>query len=171
MSQHVFEKFYPSSAPLSLFDRLSLVSYRLFRAPAEQLSKWIPQMRDDLLKSDMRITPVGLAAVALFSATLTGIVALGIVAWAAFSHHSIFYLVAISPFVVLVLVTNAPKVSKSNRGSSLDNEMPFLVGYMAILAGGGLSLIDTLRQISEIDVFRAAAKEAKRMLIDIDVFG
>ena len=128
-------------------------------------------MRDDLLKSDIRVTPVGLIAVALFSATMSGIVALGIILWAAFAHYSLFYLVAITPFVVFVLVINGPKVSRSSRGSALDNEMPFLVGYMSVLAGGGLSLIDTLRQISEMSVFQAGAREAKRILIDIDVFG
>jgi len=128
-------------------------------------------MRDDLLKSDMRVTPVGLVSVALFSAMISGIVALGIMAWAAFTPYSYLYLVGVAPFVVFVLVMNGPKLSKSSRGSALDNEMPFLVGYMSILAGGGLSLIDTLRQISEADVFGAAAREAERILIDIDVFG
>jgi flagellar protein FlaJ len=171
LSQHVFEKFYPTSAPLSPFDKLSLVSYRLFRAPAERISKWIPRMREDLLKSDMRVTPVGLVALALFSTTISAIVTIGVVLWAVFAHHTLFELVAVTPFVVFLLVLNGPKLSKSTRGSALDNEMPFLVGYMAILAGGGLSLIDTLREISEIEVFKAAGKEAKRMLIDIDVFG
>ncbi|HEY6283479.1 MAG TPA: type II secretion system F family protein [Nitrososphaerales archaeon] len=128
-------------------------------------------MRDDLLKSGLRVTPVGLVAVALFSAMVSGILAAGVIAWAAFTHHPYFFLAGVAPFAVFLMVLNAPKVSKSSRGSALDNEMPFLVGYLSVLAGGGLSLIETLRQISEIDVFKAAAKEAKRMLIDIDVFG
>jgi archaeal flagellar protein FlaJ len=171
MSQKVFDRFYPSSAPLSLFDRLSLVSYRLFRAPAEFITNRIPLMRDDLLKSDMRITSVGLVAVALFSATVSGIAALGIIVWALLTKHPYLYLVAVAPVVAFASVINGPKLSKSTRGAALDNEMPFLVGYMAILAGGGLSLVDSLRQISELQVFSAAKKEAKRVLIDIDVFG
>lgn len=110
-------------------------------------------------------------AVALFSAMISGIVALGVIAWAALTHNPYFFLAAVAPFIAFLSVLNGPKLSKSSRGSALDNEMPFLVGYMSILAGGGLSLIDTLRQISEMDVFQAAAKEASRMLIDIDVFG
>lgn len=128
-------------------------------------------MRDDLLRSDLRVTPVGLVAVALFSSVVSAIICVGIIIWAAFAHLPILYLVALTPLVIFLLVINEPKLSKSTRGAALDNEMPFLVGYMAILAGGGLTLIDTLRQISEMDIFAAASKEAKRVLIDIDVFG
>ena len=170
-SQQVFERFYPTSAPLSAFDRLSLVSYRLFRIPAERISKGIPLLRDDLLRSNLRVTPVGLVAVALFSSVVSAFVALGVIAWVPFKPHSYLYLVGIAPFVVFIMIINGPKMSSSSRGSALDNEMPFLVGYMSILAGGGLSLIDTLRQISEMDIFGAGSKEAKRILIDIDVFG
>jgi len=114
---------------------------------------------------------VGLVAVALFSATLSGIAALGIIAWAAAWSHPYFFLVGVAPLVAFTVVINGPKISQSSRGSALENELPFVVGYMSILAGGGLSLVDTLRQISEMDIFRAASKEARRVLIDIDVFG
>jgi archaeal flagellar protein FlaJ len=102
---------------------------------------------------------------------ISGIAALGVIIWAASTPYSYLYLVAIAPLVVFALVMNGPKISKSSRGSDLDNELPFLVGYMSILAGGGLSLIDTLRQISEANIFSAASREARRILIDIDVFG
>lgn len=171
MSQQVFDRFYPTSAPLSLFDRVSLVSYRLFRSPSEWISKSIPLLREDLLKSDLRVTPVGLVAVAIFSAVISEFAALGVVVWAAFSHRPYVYLVALAPVLSFVLVINSPKLSKSTRGSALDNEMPFLVGYMSVLAGGGLSMIETLRQISEMQIFKAGSKEAKRILIDIDIFG
>jgi len=167
----VFERFYPSTAPLTLFDRFSLVSYRVFRAPAERVSRGIPLLNDELLKSNLRVTPVGLVSVALFSTLISGITSLGIILWATGTRYTFLYLVGIAPFIVFLLVINGPKLSKSNRGSALDNELPFVVGYMSILAGGGLSLVDTLRQISDMSIFSAAGREAKRILIDIDVFG
>jgi flagellar protein FlaJ len=117
------------------------------------------------------VTPVGLVSVALFSALLSGVVSLGIIAWAATTRFSFLYLVGVTPLVVVLLVLNAPRISKSGRAAALENELPFVVGYMSILSGGGLTLIDTLRQVSEIDIFPAASKEARRILIDIDVFG
>ena len=167
----MFERFYPSSAPLSLFDRFSLVSYRVFKTPAEWISKSIPLLKDDLLKSNLRVTPVGLISVALFSTVISAIASLGIILWATGTPYTFLYLVGVTPFLVFVLVMNGPRLSKSSRGAALDNELPFVVGYMSILAGGGLSLVDTLRQIADMGIFSAASNEAKRILIDIDVFG
>lgn len=167
----MFERFYPSFAPLSLFDRFSLVSYRVFKTPAEWISKSIPLLKDDLLKSNLRVTPVGLISVALFSTVISAIASLGIILWATGTPYTFLYLVGVTPFLVFVLVMNGPRLSKSSRGAALDNELPFVVGYMSILAGGGLSLVDTLRQIADMGIFSAASNEAKRILIDIDVFG
>jgi archaeal flagellar protein FlaJ len=171
LSQQVFERFYPSSAPLSVFDRLCLVAYWVFKIPAERISKSIPLLNDDLLKSNLRVTPVGLVAVALFSTAISAVAALGVIVWAAGTPYSFLYLVGVAPLIVFVLVMNGPGLSRSSRGAALDNELPFVVGYLSILAGGGLSLVDTLRQIADMDVFSAASREAKRVLIDIDVFG
>lgn len=131
----------------------------------------MPLLKDDLLKSNLRVTPVGLISIALFSTLLSGIVAVGITVWASFTPFTFLYLVGVVPFVVFLIVLNGPRLSKSSRAAALENELPFVVGYMSILAGGGLSLIDTLRQIGDLSIFPAASKEAKRILIEIDVFG
>lgn len=148
-----------------------MVAYKVFRAPAERITGGIPLLKDDLMKSNLRVTPVGLVAVALFSTAISAIAALGVIIWAAGTPYSFVYLVGVAPFVVFVLVMNGPGMSRSSRGAALDNELPFVVGYMSVLAGGGLSLVDTLRQIADMDLFSAASKEAKRIMIDIDVFG
>jgi archaeal flagellar protein FlaJ len=131
----------------------------------------MPDLKEDLLKSNLRVTPVGLISVAFFLTVVSAAVSLGVVLWAAGTPFTFLYLVGVSPIVVFLLVLNAPKVSQSGRAAALENELPFVVGYMSILAGGGLTLIDTLRQISEIEIFPAASKEARRILIDIDMFG
>ena len=47
-----------------------------------------------------------------------------------------------------------------------------LVGFLGVLAGGGVSPESTLRRIArEAKIFPASAKEARRILIDIEVFG
>jgi archaeal flagellar protein FlaJ len=117
------------------------------------------------------VTPVGLISVALFTVLVSAIASAGVIIWASRTPYSFLYLVGISPVILFLMVLNAPKLSQSGRSAALENELPFVVGYMSILAGGGLTLIDTLRQISEIEIFPAASKEAKRILIDIDMFG
>ncbi len=171
MSQQVFERLYPAPPTLSAFDRVSLVSYRIFKGPAGRIAKSIPLLRDGLLRSNMRVTPIGLISVALLATLISGIAVLGVIAWAVTTPFIFLYLLAPAPLIVFILIINGPKISRSSRGAALENELPFVVGYMSILAGGGLSLIETLRQISDMSIFPAASKEAQRILIDIDVFG
>jgi flagellar protein FlaJ len=97
--------------------------------------------------------------------------ATGLIGWTLDSPYKYLLFLTLVPILVFVFILNSPKMSKSSRAAALDNELPFVVGYMSILASGGLSLVETLRRISEISIFRAGSYEAKRILIDIDVLG
>ncbi|HUH99578.1 MAG TPA: type II secretion system F family protein [Nitrososphaerales archaeon] len=156
---------------MGLFDKVSLFSFKVFRRPAGRLARTMPTLREDLLRSNMRVTPVGLISVAFLATLSSALVVTGIVAWALSSGFTILLLLVIVPPVVFAFTLNTPKFSASSRASAVDNELPLVVGYMSILAGGGLSLIETLRRIADLQIFPAAAKEAKRILIDIDALG
>jgi flagellar protein FlaJ len=161
--------------PWTFFDRFTLVAFRIFSRPATRFTRSIPLLRDNILKSNLRITPEGLVSVAFFSALIT---ALGsaVGTYVAAARFGVFWplgvLVAI-PLIVMIftIVINAPKISASNRASSIDTELPFVIGYMSVLSGGGVSPLATLRRISEMKLFPASAKEAKRILVEVDVFG
>jgi flagellar protein FlaJ len=86
-------------------------------------------------------------------------------------HTSFLLLSFVAVPLVFILAINAPKLSASNRASAIDTELPFVIGYMSVLAGGGVSPLATLRRISEMKLFPASAKEAKRILVEVDVFG
>jgi archaeal flagellar protein FlaJ len=165
------ERRSPEDTSMGFFDRFSLFSYKIFSKPAARLAKSMPLLRDDLLKSNMRVTPTGLISVAFLATLISAIAASGIMVWALAASLPILLLVAVVPPIVFMLTLNSPKISQSSRSSSVDNELPFVIGYMSILAGGGLSLIDSLRRIADLGIFPAAAKEAKRILIDVDAFG
>lgn len=171
MSDQTFEHLAPAGPSLNVFDRISLVSYRIFKKPSDRIAKSIPTLRVDLLKSNMRETPEGLISVALFWTVISIIATVGVVAYALVAPFLYLLLIVPFPAVVFILILNLPKMSQSNRRNALDNELPFVVGYMSILAGGGMSLIDSFRHISELKIFPAASYEAKRILIDVDVFG
>src|SRR5207245_912004 len=65
-----------------------------------------------------------------------------------------------------------PKISASSRGAALENELPYLVGYITTLAEGGISPFVTIKRVARADaIFPAAAKEARRILMDIQVLG
>ena len=157
---------------LTFFGLVTSIAFRIFAYPATTLSRSIPLLRDNIMKSYLRITPEGLIADSLFFTTIAGILAaVGI--WVGFGIYHIPYFLALIAAVplVFVLIINAPKISASNRASSIDMELPFVVGYISVLAGGGVSPLATLKRISEMKLFPASAKEAKRILVEVNVFG
>jgi flagellar protein FlaJ len=161
--------------PLTSFDRFTSVAFKLFSRPATRFTRSIPLLRDDILKSNLRITPEGLVSVAFFSAFITAVAsAVGTYVVAARFGALWFLGVIIAiPAIIIVftLVINAPKISASNRAASVNTELPFVIGYMSVLAGGGVSPLTTLRRISQMNLFPASAKEARRILVDVDIFG
>ena len=157
---------------LTPFENFSRVSFRLFASPATRLTRSIPLLRDQILKSNLRITPEGLVGVAMFSTLITAI-ATGIGAYIGFGIYHVPYFLALFAAIplVFVFIINGPKISASTRANAINIELPFVVGYISVLAGGGVSPLATLRRISDMKLFPASAKEAKRILVEVDVFG
>ena len=157
---------------LTFFDRLTALSYKIFGRYAEEVAARTPQLKEEILKSDLHIAPQGLVSVAIFLTTLSFVVAvLGSLTGLILGVPAAAFLL-ITPLLVFLLIWNAPKFSQFSRAAAFENELPFLIGFMAAMAGGGLSPIITLRRVAELSsVFPASSKEAKRILVDIDVFG
>jgi flagellar protein FlaJ len=157
---------------LGFFDRMTAFAYRIFGAQGRKIAASSPQMREEILKSNMRITPEGLFSLAFF-VTLLSLIPVAICAILAVVTGIVYlYLAALAPLIVFVMIWSAPKVSQGSRASAIDNEFPMLVGFLGVLAGGGVSPESTLRRIArEAKIFPASAKEAKRILVDIEVFG
>lgn len=157
---------------LTFFDKYTQAAFRLFSWPATRFTRSMPLLRDEILKSNLRITPEGLVSVALFSTLISGILAV-VISYASLAYfHSPFGLASIAAVpLVFMLIINGPKLSASNRAAAIDTELPFVIGYMSVLAGGGVSPLTTLRRIAEMKLFPAAAKEARRILVEVDVFG
>ncbi len=166
------EKKGKKKIPLTVFDRITRLAFRAFASQSTRLSQSFPLLRDNILRSNLRITPEGLIAVSLLATSLTSIiVAVSIyVGWFMLGIPYFLALLAAIPLVFLISI-NAPRLSASNRASAIDTELPFVIGYISVLSGGGVSPIATLRRISSIKLFPAAAKEAKRILLEVDVFG
>lgn len=54
---------------------------------------------------------------------------------------------------------------------NMESELPFTAGYMAILAGAGVSPERMLRSLAQIDVSLAVSQEAKTITRDVELFG
>jgi flagellar protein FlaJ len=82
-----------------------------------------------------------------------------------------FALAILAPVVVIGAGLTIPKMSQSNRASALEEEIAFVVGYLSVLITGGISPLELFRRLSTSTLYPAAAKEAKRILTMVDVFG
>lgn len=162
---------------LSLFDRFVSATFRVFSRPASRISDSMPDLRKQILKSNLRVSPEGLLSLALFAATVTAIATVPLAVYGflvlskAFLVGAIFLFLPFLVPMVFILVVNLPKASASARAAAIDTELPFVLGYMSVLAGGGVAPIETLRRISKMDTLPASSKEAKRLLLETDVFG
>jgi flagellar protein FlaJ len=161
-----------AKSPLTRFDRLTSICFRTFQYPSGRLSEAIPQLRDNIMRSNMRITPEALIALDIFFTIVSsGIIALGVYVGVVMFHVIYFLILPAAIPLVFVLILNFPRFSASNRGASIDNELPFVVGYLSVLAGGGVSPLAVLRRISKMTLFPASSREAKRILMETEVFG
>src|SRR5579875_145290 len=154
-------------------DRFIRLSMRLTRAPTMFLVKRIPGIRDDILRSNVNISPEGIISVAMFLAYLMIPVA-AVGAFVMYSMHFDLGIIAMPliPVIPLIGGISIYKVSASSRGSALENEIPYLIGYVTVLAGGGISPLVTIKRIAKAGkIFPAAAREARRILLDIEIFG
>ncbi len=163
-------------AELGPLDRLSGVAFRVFGRYANRIARGTPWLKDEILRSNMRITPEGLVALSFFGATLAIVGWLSELAVAVVVLNPILLLagsiLASTPALVFLLIMRSPRISQGSRSAALDSELPFMIGFIVVLAGGGVSPIASIRRIAKMsDIFPASAKEAKRILLDIDVFG
>jgi flagellar protein FlaJ len=158
---------------ITLFDRLLRFSLRYAYKPSRILASRLPQLRDDLQKSNMYISAEGIISITmLFMLICIPPVIVGMILLA---EAGLGIAIIALPVVIVVppiLMLNLPKISASSRASALENELPYVVGYITVLAGGGISPFVTIKRLSKADaIFPAAAKEARRILLDIEIFG
>ncbi len=164
---------------LTGFDKFVSATYRVFARPAGRIADSMPTLRAQLLKSNLRVSPEGLLSLALFSTTLTAALTIVLAVYGEVARVGVLGVSGVSflaflPFaipIVFLVVINLPKFSASTRAAAIDVELPFVLGYMSVLAGGGVSPIETLRRIAKMDTLPASSKEAKRLLLETDVFG
>ena len=159
------------SPRMTFLDRLTSVSYGVFGSSSQRLAKSFPGLRDNLLKSDLSVTPEGLMSIALMATLIASVLTVAVVAVGLLLSFDVVVFLLVLPVFVFLVALNAPSFSQLNRGSAIENELPFVVGFMSILAGGGESLMEILRRISEMKIFPAASKEANRVLADVDIYG
>lgn len=154
----------------SKFDKLSFVALNLFWGLANKLGPFLPQIHRDLQRSTLSMSPeryfalLILATFATLPVTIVGI-------YLAFIGFVYGPVIAASPLFVFLGGMMIPKVSASSRSTALQSELVFLVGYMLVLARGGIAPIGAMARISKSKIFKAGSQEAAKVISNIEVLG
>jgi flagellar protein FlaJ len=145
-------------------------AYRYFGKLANSLRSAMPELPTDILKSGMTYSPEAYLSLVVMVAAMTIPVSIIFVV-AALAFKILFLLpFAVLPGMVFGMGVFYPKVAAGGRASALDDELPFVIGYVTVLASGGVSPIMTLKRLSRVKLYPKAAIEAKRVLMDIEIF-
>ena len=163
----------PEGQKKSFGDKFLNLALRVTRRPAKYLSDKLQSLREDILKSNMSTSLEGIMAISLFVTILLIPVVAAVMVVFELVHLTlgIFFAPAILALPLLIGIGSI-KISESSRSQALDNELPYLIGYITVLAGGGISPIITMKRITKAaNIFPAAAREARRILLDVEVFG
>lgn len=158
---------------VTFFDRLLRFSLKYTYRSSRILTSRLPQLRKDIERSNIHVAAEGLVSLAMLFTFITIPLA---AAGAFFLYRAGLGLpvLALPAIAILppLIILNIPKISASSRSQALDNELPYVVGYITVLAGGGISPFVTLKRLSKAaKIFPAAAREASRILLDIEIFG
>ena len=156
-------------ADLDFTEKFTAVSIRYFGRLAAKLEGSMPTLGEDLLMSNIFLSPNAFLSVILFVTILSlPIAAIGAV-MALTTQSIIFASAAIVPLGVFGIGMSMPKSSRSSRASAPDGELPFVIGYLSVLITGGVSPINLFRRLSTNKLYPASAKEARRIVINVDV--
>jgi flagellar protein FlaJ len=156
---------------LAFQEKFAAISIRYFGGFASKLEEKLPKLSEDLLMSDYFISPTALLSVVLFIMVLSIPLAVIGVSLAVVMNNMLLAAAAIVPAGVFGLGTYLPKSSRSSRANNVDGELAFVIGYLSVLISGGVSPVNLFRRLSTNKLYPACAKEARRIVISVDVLG
>lgn len=159
-----------------MFERYS---FRLFGNLAKELERIFPELKEDLKKAGIKLSPQEYIANSLFMSLLSFIILLPFVSLflAIASHSFLFsYLTSILislgiPFVVFFLHINYPKSLIREREKEIDKFLPFSVLYLSSIVSSGLTLDKALKTYVEFSEDSEFRREVKKIVEDIEFYG
>jgi hypothetical protein len=156
---------------LDFQDKFIAISIRYFGRIANKLEEKMPKLSEDLLMSDYFISPIALISLVLFITALSIPVAAAGVVLAITMNNLLLAATAIVPIGVLGIGLSMPKSGKSGRANNVDGELAFVIGYLSVLISGGVSPVNLFRRLSTNKLYPACAREARRIVISVDILG
>jgi flagellar protein FlaJ len=156
---------------LAFQEKFTAISIRYFGGLATKLEDKFPKLSEDLLMSDYFVSPIALLSVVLFMVVLAIPLAVVGVVLAVIMNNIMLAVTAVVPAGIFGMGLYMPKSSRSGRANNVDSELAFVIGYLSVLISGGVSPVNLFRRLSTNKLYPACAKEARRIVINVDVLG
>jgi flagellar protein FlaJ len=154
---------------LNFQEKITATSIRLFGGLSSGLERSMPTLGEDLLMSNYFVSPKAFLSIILLATVLCIPVAASGIILTLITKNLLFMPMAIIPFAVFALGLSLPKASRSGRANAIDGELAFVIGYLSVLITGGIAPIELFRRLSTSKLYPASAKEAKRILLNVDL--
>jgi flagellar protein FlaJ len=137
------------------------------RQPRDEISKM-------LYRADIEMTPGMFMALAGVTAVLASILVFGISIILFHSSASPFlYIIGLTLLTFAATLGSFPFVvynKTSNKNMDIEQELPFALGYMSILASAGSTPLEVIRRIS-IEDYGGISLEFRKVIYRVDLLG
>jgi flagellar protein FlaJ len=158
-----------AGAKLEFQEKVTALAIRTFGNFSGRLGQSMPTLGEDLMMSNYFLSPQAFLSLILFVTILSLPIAAVGVLMTLLTQSPMFLPMVVIPFAVFAIGLTLPKTSRSSRANAIDGELAFVVGYLSVLITGGISPIDLFRRLSTSKLYPASAKEARRILLNVDV--
>ena len=158
-----------AGAKLTFQERISALAIKTFGRFSGKLEQSMPTLGEDLMMSNYFLSPQAFLSMILFVTILSVSIAAVGVLMTLITQSPMFLSMAVVPIAVFAIGLTLPKTSRSSRANAIDGELAFVVGYLSVLITGGISAIELFRRLSLSKLYPASAKEARRILLNVDV--
>ncbi len=152
---------------------------KIFGGVANSLSTYFTELKDDLKKSDLKITLLEYLSMAFLTCTIVFVVELPLLALI-FSLlrmgvlFSLFFATTISIVFCIILFLfflNYPKFVIRDKVKSIEKNLPFATIYLSTISSSGIPPNKIFELFAKMEDQGEIVKEAKRIVLDMKGFG
>jgi flagellar protein FlaJ len=158
---------------------ISKYAFRLFGDFSRKIEPYFPDLKDELKKADLKISPQEYIANALFASLLSFMITLPSLAFfISFASASFLfgYLTSVTlaiglPIIVFLIYINYPKSIIKEREKKIDTYLPFSTLYLSSIISSGLPLHKAIKTFTEFSEHKDFVSEMKKIVNDVEFYG
>lgn len=158
---------------------ISKYAFRLFGDFARKMEPYFPDLKDELKKTDLKISSQEYIANALFASLLSFMITLPSLAFFISIASASFlfgYLTSITlgiglPIAVFLIYLNYPKSIIKDREKKIDTYLPFSTLYLSSIISSGLPLHKAIKTFTEFSEHKDFVSEMKKIVNDVEFYG